>query len=106
MPERSLLHGDLWGGNASSLADGTPIVFDPAVYVGDRECDVAMTELFGGFPAEFQSAYRSAWPLDDGYRVRKHFYNLYHLLNHANLFTGAYVAQSGQAIEQLLAEIG
>jgi protein-ribulosamine 3-kinase len=75
------------------------------VYVGDREADVAMTELFGGFPADFLSAYRNAWPLDDGYRVRRDFYNAYHVLNHANLFAGDYVRQGEQAIERLLAEI-
>ena len=104
-PTKSLLHGDLWGGNASRLADGTPVVFDPAVYVGDREADLAMTELFGGFPAEFHAAYRNAWPLDDGYRVRRDFYNLYHVLNHANIFSGDYVRQSEHSIEKLLAEI-
>ena len=104
-PAPSLLHGDLWGGNAAAIAGGTPVVFDPAVYVGDREADVAMTELFGGFPADFLSAYRSAWPLDDGYRVRRDYYNLYHRLNHANLFHGAYVRESEQSIERLLAEI-
>jgi fructosamine-3-kinase len=104
-PGPSLLHGDLWGGNASALADGTPVVFDPAVYCGDREADVAMTELFGGFPKDFQAAYREAWPLDDGYRARRDFYNLYHVLNHANLFSGGYVEQSARSIERLLAEI-
>ncbi len=105
-PARSLLHGDLWGGNASALSDGTPIVFDPAVYVGDREADLAMTELFGGFPPDFHAAYRAAAPLPDGYRVRRDFYNLYHVLNHANLFAGGYVRQAGESIERLLAEIG
>jgi fructosamine-3-kinase len=104
-PGPSLLHGDLWGGNAAALADGTPVVFDPAVYCGDREADVAMTALFGGFPKDFLGAYRDAWPLDDGYSVRRDFYNLYHVLNHANLFAGDYVAQSARAIEKLLAEI-
>lgn len=104
-PAPSLLHGDLWGGNASALADGTPAVFDPAVYVGDREADVAMTELFGGFPKDFLAAYRNAWPLSDGYPVRRDFYNLYHVLNHANLFGGAYVRQSEQLIEKVLAEL-
>jgi protein-ribulosamine 3-kinase len=102
---KSLLHGDLWGGNAAQLADATPLAFDPAVYVGDREADVAMTELFGGFPKDFQAAYRAAWTLDDGYRVRREFYNLYHVLNHANLFAGGYVRQAEQSIERLLAEI-
>ncbi len=104
-PSRSLLHGDLWGGNAAALADGTPVVFDPAVYVGDREADLAMTELFGGFPKDFHAAYRNAWPLADGYPVRRDFYNLYHVLNHANLFMGDYVRQSEHAIEKLLAEM-
>ena len=105
VPARSLLHGDLWSGNAAARRDGTPVVFDPAVYVGDREADVAMTELFGGFPRDFLAAYRAAWPLDDGYRIRREFYNLYHVLNHANLFAGGYVRQAEQSIERLLAEI-
>jgi fructosamine-3-kinase len=104
-PEPSLLHGDLWGGNASALGDGTPVVFDPAVYCGDREADLAMTELFGGFPRDFHAAYRAAWPLDEGYAVRRDFYNLYHVLNHANLFSGGYVEQSARLIERLVAEI-
>ena len=103
-PEKSLLHGDLWSGNAASAA-GIPTVFDPAVYVGDREADVAMAELFGGFPADFGAAYRAAWALDDGYRVRRDFYNLYHVLNHANLFAGTYVGQAEKSIERLNAEI-
>ena len=102
----SLMHGDLWGGNAAALGDGTPVVFDPALYVGDREADLAMTELFGGFPADFHAAYRAAAPLDDGYRVRRDLYNLYHVLNHANLFAGGYVAQATESIGRLLAEIG
>jgi fructosamine-3-kinase len=104
-PVPSLLHGDLWGGNASALGDGTPVVFDPAVYCGDREADLAMTELFGGFPRDFHAAYRNAWPLDEGYAVRRDFYNLYHVLNHANLFAGGYVEQSARLVERLLAEI-
>jgi fructosamine-3-kinase len=73
--------------------------------VGDRESDIAMTQLFGGFPKEFHSAYRDAWPLDDGYTTRRDFYNLYHILNHANLFAGDYVRQSEHLIEKVLAEI-
>ena len=106
VPARSLLHGDLWGGNAGQLPDGTPVIFDPAVYVGDREADIAMTTLFGGFPRDFHAAYDEAWPLHDGYRVRSELYNLYHVLNHANLFAGGYVAQSQATIERLLSEIG
>jgi fructosamine-3-kinase len=104
-PAPSLLHGDLWSGNAGLLPDGTPVVFDPAVYVGDRECDLAMTELFGGFDADFHAAYRDALPLDHGYRVRRELYNLYHLLNHLNLFGQAYRAQCERTIALLLAEV-
>ena len=104
-PQPSLLHGDLWSGNAAAVAGNGPAVFDPAVYVGDREADVAMTELFGGFPSEFIAAYRAQWPLDEGYAVRREFYNLYHILNHANLFAGGYVRQAEHSIERLLAEI-
>ena len=106
-PAPSLLHGDLWSGNAGSLRDGTPVVFDPASYVGDREADLAMTALFGGFPPDFHAAYHAAWPLDEGYRrARRDFYMLYHVLNHANLFAGGYVRQAGEMIERSLAEIG
>ncbi len=101
----SLLHGDLWGGNHAYLADGTPVIFDPAAYFGDRECDLAMTELFGGFAPAFHAAYREAWPLDAGYAVRKTLYNLYHILNHANLFGGGYAAQAQRMISQLLAQV-
>jgi len=104
-PIPSLLHGDLWGGN-HGYVDGAPVLFDPAVYYGDREADLAMTELFGGYPAAFHAAYREAWPLDPGYRVRKHLYNLYHVLNHFNLFGGGYVAQAEQMLGRLLAEAG
>jgi protein-ribulosamine 3-kinase len=104
-PLPSLLHGDLWSGNAAALADGTPVVFDPAVYAGDREADLAMTELFGGFPPDFHSAYREAWPLEDDYRTRRDLYNLYHLLNHANLFAGQYVRQAEDSIGRLMAQI-
>jgi len=99
-PVPSLLHGDLWGGNAGFLPNGAPVLFDPAVYYGDREADLAMTELFGGFPAEFYSAYG---PLPAGYETRKHLYNLYHLLNHLNLFGGGYLAQV-KATLRLLAD--
>jgi protein-ribulosamine 3-kinase len=104
-PASSLLHGDLWGGNHAYLSDRTPVIFDPAVYFGDRECDLAMSELFGGFDAAFHAAYREAWPLDAGYAVRKTLYNLYHILNHANLFGGGYAAQAARMTAQLLAHI-
>jgi fructosamine-3-kinase len=104
-PPASLLHGDLWGGNAAFAISGEPVVFDPAVYYGDREADLAMTELFGGFDSRFYAAYREAWPLDPGYGTRKTLYNLYHILNHANLFGGGYVSQTENMLQRLLAEL-
>jgi len=102
-PAPSLLHGDLWSGNAAMAADGEPVVYDPAVYYGDRETDLAMTELFGGFSHQFYDAYRAEYPLDPGYETRKPLYNLYHVLNHLNLFGGGYGAQAERMIAQLLA---
>jgi len=104
-PVPSLLHGDLWSGNYSYDEMGNPVLFDPAVYYGDRETDIAMTELFGGFPANFYSAYRHDYPLDSGYNIRKVVYNLYHVLNHLNLFGGNYRYQAEQMMNRLLAEI-
>jgi len=104
-PQPSLLHGDLWGGNHAFLADNTPTIFDPATCYGDRECDLAMTELFGGYGANFYSAYRSAWPLDAGYATRRDLYNLYHILNHANLFGGGYARQAEQMMQSQLAKV-
>ena len=104
-PAASLLHGDLWSGNYGYLQNGQPVMFDPAVYYGDREADLAMTELFGGFPREFYAAYQAAYPLDAGYATRKTLYNLYHILNHYHLFGGGYLAQAENMIEQLLSEI-
>jgi fructosamine-3-kinase len=102
-PRPSLLHGDLWSGNAAVTRDGTPVIFDPAVYYGDREADIAMTELFGGFSASFYRAYDEAFPREPGYVTRKPLYNLYHVLNHLNLFGGGYSAQAERMIEELLA---
>ena len=104
-PQPSLLHGDLWSGNHAFTANGTPAIFDPASYYGDRECDIAMTELFGGYAAAFYAAYRAAWPLDAGYANRRDLYNLYHILNHANLFGGGYVKQAEQMMHGLLVEL-
>lgn len=104
VPKPSLLHGDLWAGNYAADDGGRPIVFDPAVYYGDREVDIAMTELFGGFPNLFYHAYRDAFPLDSGYAVRRDLYNLYHVLNHLNLFGRGYLAQANDLIQRLLAE--
>jgi fructosamine-3-kinase len=105
-PQASLLHGDLWSGNVSFLNDGTPVIFDPAVYRGDPEADLAMTELFGGFPRDFHAAYAEVRPIDSGYAVRKTLYNLYHVLNHANLFGGGYASQAQGMIDRLLAHLG
>ena len=104
-PSASLLHGDLWGGNWGVDASGRPVLFDPAVYFGDRETDLAMTRLFGGFGASFYSAYQAAWPLDAGASTRVVLYNLYHVLNHFNLFGGGYRRQALGMIQRLLAEL-
>lgn len=104
-PAASLLHGDLWSGNAACLTDGTPVFFDPAAYRGDREVDLAMAELFGGFPDDFYAAYREAWPLDDDFRTRKTLYNLYHVLNHHHLFGSGYLSQIRRMIGRLNAEL-
>ncbi len=102
-PEPSLVHGDLWSGNGAISHAGEPVIFDPATYYGDREVDLAMTELFGGFPPEFYRGYNHAFPLDQGYQRRKTLYNLYHILNHFNLFGGGYDSQANRMIDQLLA---
>ena len=99
-PQPSMVHGDLWGGNAA-FVDSEPVIFDPALYFGDREVDLAMTELFGGFPAQFYLAYQDSYPLDSGYQRRKTLYNLYHILNHFNLFGGGYGSQANRMIESL-----
>ena len=101
-PQPALVHGDLWAGNASFLTTGKPIIFDPATYWGDREVDLAMTQLFGGFPAAFYQGYEQTYPLEPGYDRRQILYNLYHLLNHYNLFGGSYQSQVNSAIDRLL----
>jgi len=101
-PESSLVHGDLWSGNAAVTDAGEPVILDPATYYGDREVDLAMTELFGGFPAAFYRGYNATWALDSGYAERKEFYNLYHVLNHFNLFGGGYGSQARRMLERLL----
>ncbi len=100
-PDASLLHGDLWGGNWG-CCDGEPVIFDPAVYYGDRESDIAMTRLFGGFGRAFYSAYEDAWPLAPGHRERCDLYQLYHVLNHLNLFGSGYLGQAQRLIDNLL----
>lgn len=104
-PEPSLLHGDLWAGNAAGDERGRPVIFDPASYYGDRETDLAMMELFGGFSAAL-AAYRAAWPVDAGYTDRRRgLYQLYHLLNHFNLFGGGYGARAREVARALLAQV-
>jgi fructosamine-3-kinase len=98
----SLVHGDLWTGNAAVTKQGEPVILDPAVYFGDREVDIAMSQLFGSFPANFYQAYNDAFPLAPGYSQRKILYNLYHILNHFNLFGGSYEYQANQMIAALL----
>jgi fructosamine-3-kinase len=97
-----LVHGDLWGGNAGISAAGLGAIFDPAVYRGDREVDLAMARLFGGVPSHFFRGYEQEWPLPGDHRTRVDLYNLYHLLNHANLFGGSYRQQCQATIDGLL----
>jgi fructosamine-3-kinase len=101
-PPPCLVHGDLWSGNAALLAGGGSSLFDPAAHRGDREVDLAMARLFGGFPEAFHRGYGEEWPLPDGWRERVKIYNLYHLLNHANLFGGGYKKQAQSVIHDLL----
>ncbi len=101
-PRPSLLHGDLWSGNHAYDNHGQPVMFDPACYYGDREADLAMTRLFGGFPAAFYEAYEQAWPLPEGAAMRATLYNLYHIFNHANLFGRSYMMQAASMLRELL----
>lgn len=101
-PAPSLLHGDLWAGNAAAVGEA-PVVFDPAVYFGDRETDLAMTRLFGGYGPAFYSAYDDEFPLDAGYARREPLYQLYHVLNHLNLFGSGYLGRAETLIDRLLA---
>lgn len=102
-PQPALVHGDLWSGNVAVLATGEPVILDPATYYGDPEVDLAMTELFGGFPAAFYQGYRETWAIATDYPIRKTLYNLYHILNHFNLFGGGYASQAQRMIQQILA---
>ena len=105
-PVASLLHGDLWSGNQAADAAGNPVIFDPACYYGDHETDLAMMELFGCPSPHFFDAYNDVFPIDPGYSQRRDFYNLYHILNHANLFGGGYGNQARQMIDRLRVELG
>ena len=104
-PQPSLLHGDLWAGNWLALTTGEPAIFDPAVYYGDREADLGMTRLFGGFGGAFYQAYEAAAPLPGGASLRCELYNLYHVLNHANLFGGGYAGQALVMMQRLLSQL-
>lgn len=97
-----LLHGDLWGGNYLAGADGEPVLIDPACYYGHREADLAMTRLFGGFSPEFYRAYEEEWPLPPGSAERLAIYELYHLLNHLNLFGRSYRGRCVAILERLV----
>lgn len=99
----SLLHGDLWSGNVIAGNDGKAWLIDPAVYVGHAEADLAMTELFGGFPRIFYDAYNEAVPIQPDYSRRRDLYNLYHLLNHLNLFGQTYLPSVKRIIESVQA---
>ena len=96
----ALMHGDLWSGNYFPDSEGKPCIFDPAVYYGLREADLAMTELFGKLPQRFYDAYQEAFPMNPGYKERKDLYNLYHLLNHLNLFGSSYLSSVQQVIKR------
>jgi fructosamine-3-kinase len=100
-PRPALLHGDLWGGNWGSC-DGQPVIFDPAVYYGDPESDLAMTRLFGGFGAAFYEAYDAHMPPAAGSHDRCMLYQLYHVLNHLNLFGSSYKGRALDLINKLL----
>jgi fructosamine-3-kinase len=100
-PPASLLHGDLWAGNKAYLTDGRPALFDPACYYGDRETDLAFTLVFGGFGHDFYQRYQQAWPLPKGWQAREPLYNLYHLLNHLNMFGRGYLSSVQSAVKSL-----
>jgi len=97
----SLVHGDLWSGNSAIQEDGKAVMFDPAVWWGDREVDLAMTKLFGGFSNDFYEGYESIWPIKESAINRVQIYNLYHLLNHANMFGGSYKNQCISTLQMI-----
>jgi len=102
-PPPSLLHGDLWSGNVLSAVGGSSVLIDPAVYHGDREADLAMTRLFGGFGQAFYDAYEMAWSMEPGAAERVDLYNLYHLLNHLNLFRSTYAGSVERVLRRYAA---
>ena len=104
-PVPSLLHGDLWSGNWGTFCHKKPVIFDPAVYYGDREADIAMTLLFGGFSQEFYESYSSVWPISPGFNIRQDLYNFYHVLNHLNIFGISYLLQSENLLDKLILKL-
>jgi len=100
-PRISLVHGDLWSGNCGSTENGLGSLYDPASYWGDREVDISMTKLFGSFNQEFYEGYEESWPLNNFSKYRTEIYNLYHLLNHANIFGGSYKENSIKILKGL-----
>lgn len=99
-PHPSLVHGDMWSGNNMFGTDGAIWLIDPAAYVGCSEVDLAMSELFGGYPPEFYAAYKKAADLDPGYEDRRDLYNLYHLLNHLHLFGWGYYGEVSSVLRK------
>ena len=100
-PGASLLHGERGGGNWGGVS-GEPVIFDPAVYYGDRESDIAMTMLFGGFGKAFYEAYEMSWPMAPGHEQRLKLYQLYHVLNHLNLFGRSYLGRTKELLRELI----
>jgi protein-ribulosamine 3-kinase len=101
-PQPSLLHGDLWSGNISFAKNGEPVIYDPACYFGDREAEFGIINMFGGFTDEFYQGYNSVWPFDVGFENRLPLYELYHTLNHFNIFGPSYGASCQRLIDQLV----
>ena len=104
-PRTSIVHGDLWSGNCGSTKNGLGSLYDPASYWADREVDISMTKLFGGFNREFYKGYEEIWPLDKFSKDRTNIYNLYHLLNHANIFGGSYKENSLKILKDLRSRV-
>ena len=101
-PINALVHGDLWSGNAGMDKNGKGVIFDPASWWADNEVDIAMTKLFGGFRKEFYEEYHKIFPIKNGFEKRIIIYNFYHILNHANMFGGAYIEQVKDYVKAIL----
>ncbi len=101
-PINTLVHGDLWSGNAGIDKSGKGVIFDPASWWADNEVDIAMTKLFGGFSKEFYEEYHRIFPIKKGFEKRIIIYNFYHILNHANMFGGGYLKQVKDYVKEIL----